>query len=151
PTAGEGGSGGGGPSGGTGGTVPTPPADAGVAPDTGAPPATPIEGGRIPDGLTQMLSARAIGLGYYHACHLLASQDIKCYGSPASEPRLMPPAIKSNQIFCAHNGCCVLTGGDASPQPLVDEPAPGDTLPLMIRAKRLACWGHKNTFFPPAN
>ena len=31
--------------------------------------------------------------------------------------------------------------------------APGEpaTLPLTIKAKRLTCWGHKDTFFPPAN
>jgi hypothetical protein len=60
---------------------------------------------------------------------------------------LMPPAIKSDQIFCSHNGCCVLTGGTAA----APEPLPEGTQALMVRAKRLACWGHKNTFFPPAN
>jgi hypothetical protein len=31
---------------------------------------------------------------------------------------------------------------------LAGEPA---TLPLSIKAKKLTCWGHKDTFFPPAN
>jgi hypothetical protein len=131
----------------TGSTLPMADAGAGGVP----------EGGRITDGMTQMLVSRAIGLGYYHACHLLASKDIKCYGTPPTEPRLMPPAIKSDQIFCAHNGCCVLTGGtnsDGLADGLEDESGsarlPDGTLGLMIKAKRLTCWGHKNTFFPPA-
>jgi hypothetical protein len=130
------------------GTV-TPSTDAGAGGATG----TVTEGPRIADGMTQMLVSRGIGLGYYHACHLLAGKDIKCYGSPPTEPRLMPPAIKSDQIFCSHNGCCVSTGG-ASADGLEDESSgarlPDGTLGLMIKAKRLTCWGHKNTFFPPA-
>jgi len=123
--------------------------DAAPAPtaDSAGPPPTEGEGGRITDGLTQLLVTRAIGLGYYHACHLLPTKDIKCYGSPASEPRLMPPAIKSNQIFCAHNGCCVLT--PPNQMPFIQDGV--EVAPLMVHAKRLACWGHKNTFFPPAN
>jgi hypothetical protein len=157
---GRGGSGGGGSGGATssadaadetGSTLPM--ADAGAGGAMGGAP----EGARIADGMTQMLVSRAIGLGYYHACHLLASKDIKCYGTPPTEPRLMPPAIKSDQIFCAHNGCCVLTGGansDGLADGLEDETGsarlPDGTLGLMIKAKRLTCWGHKNTFFPPA-
>jgi hypothetical protein len=124
-----------------------------IKPSTDAATGTVTEGTRITDGMTQMLVSRGIGLGYYHACHLLAGEDIKCYGSPPTEPRLMPPAIKSDQIFCSHNGCCVSTGG-ASADGLEDESTgarlPDGTLGLMIKAKRLTCWGHKNTFFPPA-
>jgi hypothetical protein len=130
---------------GTGGAAPE---DAGAT-DSAAPGDTSSSGGpRITDGLTQLLVSRAIGLGYYHACHLLASKDIKCYGDPQTEPRMVPPKIKSDQVFCAHNGCCVLTGqGAAPPSP----PAlPDGTVALTINAKRLTCWGHKNTFFPPA-
>ena len=39
----------------------------------------------------------------------------------------------------------MLTGGDPT------LPQAADTEALMIKAKRLTCWGHKNTFFPPAN
>jgi hypothetical protein len=116
--------------------------------DGGGPAVVVPDGPRITDGLTQLLVTRAIGLGYYHACHLLASQSIQCYGTPPTEPRLMPPAIKSDQIFCSHNGCCVLTDG---PKATAPAPLPAGAEALMIRAKRLACWGHKNTFFPPAN
>ena len=146
-------------SGGAGGEAPAGDDAAAPSDDVAAVPDGPSAGGPgtpIADGLAQLLVSRAIGLGYYHACHLLASQEIKCYGSPPTEPRLMPPAIKSNMIFCAHNGCCVLTGGNtATPTQPGQQPGlpaePGSAQPLMIRAKRLACWGHKNTFFPPAN
>jgi hypothetical protein len=128
--------------------APADPADAGTpTADSAGPPPTEGPGGGITDGLSQLLVTRAIGLGYYHACHLLPTKDIKCYGSPATEPRVNPPAIKSDQIFCAHNGCCVLT--PANQAPFIEEGV--EVAPLLIRAKRLACWGHKNTFFPPAN
>jgi hypothetical protein len=138
----------GGSSTGTGGSETPPSSDAGAPTDTAAPvDMASAGGGRIADGFSQLLVSRSIGLGYYHACHLLASRDIKCYGDPQTEPRMTPPKIKSNQIFCAHNGCCVLTGQGAAPAP-VDLPA--GAIPLTINAKRLTCWGHKNTFFPPA-
>jgi hypothetical protein len=100
------------------------PADSGVVPDPGGE-------GRITDGLTQLLVSSGVGMGYYHACHLLASMDIKCYGDPLTHPRLRPPAgVKSKQIACAHDGCCVLQPPEAG--------------------ARLRCWSDKAPFFPPA-
>jgi hypothetical protein len=103
---------------------PVAPADAAVVPDPGS------GEGRITDGLTQLLVSSGVGMGYYHACHLLASMDIKCYGDPLTHPRLRPPAVKSKQVACAHDGCCVLQ-------------------PPEVGA-RLRCWSDKAPFFPPA-
>jgi hypothetical protein len=102
-------------------------------PDPGAPPpAGTGEGTPITDGLTQLLVSSGIGLGYYHACHVLESKKVKCFGT--ADPRNRPPADAAagpvSQIFCAHNGCCALL-------------PPGS-------AKRLSCWSHKATFYPPA-
>lgn len=135
--------------GGTTGTGGAPAPDAGapdIAPSEASPP--PPTGEGITDGLKQLLVSRGIGLGYYHSCHLLASKDIKCFNS-GDDARFHPPAVKSTQINCAHDGCCVLTGGDSTvPAPAAGTPdAP---LPRMIQAKRLACWSHKTSFFPPA-
>jgi hypothetical protein len=115
-------------------------AGAGTGPDAGGPAADatspdPTELGEpITDGLTQLLVSRGIGLGYYHACHILDTQRVKCYGT--SDPRNRPPADvvaaggKLTQIACAHNGCCTLM-------------PPGSS-------KVLSCWSHKATFYPPA-
>jgi hypothetical protein len=108
---------------------PVPPA----APPVPVPPAMPGgEGAPIADGLTQLLVSSGIGLGYYHACHILESKKVRCFGT--EDPRNRPPAdvaaATSTQIFCAHNGCCAL-------------------LPP-TSAKRLSCWSHKATFYPPA-
>jgi hypothetical protein len=103
--------------------APLPPGPDAAAADPGP---TPASG----DGLTQLLLSRGVGMGYYHACHLLADMSIKCFGDPLTHPRLRPPAgVKSNQVACAHDGCCVL-------QP------PGGA--------RLRCWSDKAAFFPSA-
>jgi hypothetical protein len=105
--------------------VAQPPGGAGGGPGEG-------EGTPIADGLTQLMVSSGIGLGYYHACHILESRKVKCFGT--DDPRNRPPAdvagSTSTQIFCAHNGCCAL-------------------LPP-TSAKRLSCWSHKATFYPPA-
>jgi hypothetical protein len=104
--------------------------------------------GTASSGLEQMLLSRAIGLGYYHSCLVTPTHDIKCLGNVAEDdPRVHPPAgLKAEQINGAHNGFCVLpVAGTAM---LAGEP---ETLPLSIKAKKLTCWGHKDTFFPPAN
>jgi alpha-tubulin suppressor-like RCC1 family protein len=55
---------------------------------------------------------------------------VKCYGDPLTHPRLRPPAgIKSKQVACAHDGCCVLQPPEAG--------------------ARLRCWSDKAPFFPP--
>ena len=112
-------------------------ADAGVddpAPATdGGPAVDPSEPGGIKDGLTQLLVSRGVGLGYYHACHILEDQKVRCFGS--NDPRNRPPAdvlaAKVEQINCAHNGCCALL-------------PPGSN-------KKMSCWSHKQTFYPPNN
>jgi hypothetical protein len=124
-------------------TNPPPPANpvtmppAPMPPPTGSEPPAPMpppaaEGTPIADGLTQLLVSSGIGLGYYHACHVLESKKVRCFGS--ADPRNRPPADAAagpvSQIFCAHNGCCALL-------------PPGS-------AKRLSCWSHKATFYPPA-
>jgi hypothetical protein len=128
-------------------------APAGV--DEGTPP--PPEGGTggaggatgtPSSGIAQMLASRGVGLGYYHSCLVTPSHDIKCFGNLSmDDPRVHPPAgLKAEQINGAHNGFCVLpVSGTAA---LAGEP---ETLPLSIKAKKLTCWGHKDTFFPPAN
>jgi hypothetical protein len=94
----------------------------------GSAPSAPLGG----DGLAQLLVSSGVGMGYYHACHLLASMDIKCFGSPLTHPRLRPPAgVKSTQVSCAHDGCCVLLPAEAG--------------------ARLRCWSDKAPFFPPAD
>jgi len=98
-------------------------------------------------GLEQMQLSRAVGLGYYHSCLITPAHDVKCLGNNAADdPRVHPPAgLKAEQINGAHNGFCVLpVAGTAA---LADP----DVLPLSIKAKKLTCWGHKDTFFPPAN
>lgn len=90
-------------------------------------------GSPISDGFTQLMISRGIGLGYYHACHILDTQKVKCFGT--ADPRNRPPAdvlaAKVDQINCAHNGCCaILPPGGAG-------------------GKRLSCWSHKQTFYPP--
>jgi hypothetical protein len=97
-------------------------------------------------GIAQMLLSRAIGLGYYHSCLVTPTHEIRCFGNVAvDDPRVHPPAgLRAEQISGAHNGFCVLPVG-AMPA------LPGGVLPLSIVAKKLTCWGHKNTFFPPAN
>jgi hypothetical protein len=93
-------------------------------------PVTSPPGEGISDGLTQLLVSSGVGMGYYHSCHLLASNDVKCYGDPLTHPRLRPPAgIKSKQVACAHDGCCVLQPPEAG--------------------ARLRCWSDKAPFFPP--
>ena len=143
--------GGGGSTGGTGGapgggSYPTPPAERPVdsppmAPDAGRPEAggppdsgpstNPDPGPGIADGLTQLLVSRGIGLGYYHACHILENKKVRCFGT--ADPRNRPPAdvmaAEVDQINCAHNGCCALM-------------PPGS-------GKKLSCWSHKQTFYPP--
>jgi hypothetical protein len=123
---GTGGTGTGGASGGGSGSDAAP-----VATDGGAGGAM---GQPIADGLTQLLVSRGIGLGYYHACHVLdTTQKVKCFGT--ADPRNRPPAdvtaAKVDQIACAHNGCCALL-------------PPGGA-----GGKRLSCWSHKATFYPP--
>jgi hypothetical protein len=90
-------------------------------------------GAPIGDGLTQLLVSSGIGLGYYHACHILETGKVRCFGT--ADPRNRPPADVAaasgmTQIFCAHNGCCALLPPSS--------------------AKRLSCWSHKATFYPPA-
>jgi hypothetical protein len=104
--------------------------DAGLDPG-GAPDASPPTGEGISDGLQQLLVSSGVGMGYYHGCHLLASMDIKCFGSPLTHARLRPPAVKSKQISCAHDGCCVLMPPE--------------------NGARLRCWSDKAPFFPPAD
>ena len=109
----------------------TPPADGGGPADATA----GVDGGDtsgqgISDGLTQLLVSSGVGMGYYHACHLMPSMDVRCFGSPLTHPRLRPPAgVKSKQISCAHDGCCVLLPPEAG--------------------ARLRCWSDKAPFFPP--
>ena len=85
----------------------------------------------ITDGLTQLLVSRGIGLGYYHACHILENKKVKCFGT--ADPRNRPPAdvmaAEVDQINCAHNGCCALMPAGSG--------------------KKLSCWSHKQTFYPP--
>jgi hypothetical protein len=129
--------------------------DAAVAADTGVAPADSGGAGGAggagggSSGLEQMLLSRAIGLGYYHSCLITPTHDVKCLGDKANDgdPRIHPPAgLKAEQIFGAHNGFCVLPVGATAA--LAGEP---ETLPISLMAKKLTCWGHKNTFFPPAN
>jgi hypothetical protein len=151
-------------SGGAGGTSPSEqPADAAPAPgdagtameasegNPGSTPSVPTPGeGRLTDPLKQLLISRGIGLGYYHSCHLLENQTIKCFNT-GTDARFHPPNVKSTQINCAHDGCCVLTGGDSTlstTQNLTSEGGDGIQY-QMIQAKRLACWSHKRSFFPP--
>jgi len=116
------------------------PADGAPPADAGAP--APTAG----SGLEQMLLSRAIGLGYYHSCLITPSHDVQCRGNEtADDPRVHPPAgLKAEQINGTHNGFCVLPVGATAA--LSD-----DVLPLSIKPKKLTCWGHKDTFFPPAN
>jgi hypothetical protein len=116
--------------------TPSPPSDATVLPvadgaltlpppDGAAPGETPVT-----DGLQQLLVTSAIGLGYYTACHIMPGLDIRCFGD--RHPRTMPPAgLKSRQMTCAHDGCCVLLPKEAG--------------------ERIRCWSDKRTIFPPAN
>jgi Regulator of chromosome condensation (RCC1) repeat len=132
PSAGSGGSGGSGPSAGSGGSSDAGKPEASPAPD-GGPAVDPDPGMGTPigDGLTQLLVSRGIGLGYYHACHILENKKVRCFGT--GDPRNMPPAdvraAEVDQINCAHNGCCVLM-------------PPGS-------ARKMSCWSHKQTFYPP--
>jgi hypothetical protein len=113
----------------TGAPVEQPPPDAGVMPVS--PDAAVASGGGISDGLQQLLVTSAVGMGYYHACHILAGMNVKCYGDPLTHPRLRPPAgIMSKQIGCAHDGCCVWQPPEAG--------------------ARLKCWSDKGAFFPSA-
>ena len=129
---------------------PAPPPDASGSP-IGSPDTAPAADAGAPppptaSGLEQMLLSRAIGLGYYHSCLITPSHDVQCRGNEtADDPRVHPPAgLKAEQINGAHNGFCVLpVSGTAALAP--------DVLPLSIKAKKLTCWGHKDTFFPPAN
>ena len=106
-----------------------PPPDA--APVVAGPDAAPISSGGISDGLQQLLVTSGVGMGYYHACHILAGMNVKCYGDPLTHPRLRPPAgIMSKQIGCAHDGCCVWQPPEAG--------------------ARLRCWSDKGGFFPSA-
>ena len=118
--------------GGSGGASDAGKTEAAPAPDSG--PSTdpdPGTGTGITDGLTQLLVSRGIGLGFYHACHILADKKVKCFGT--ADPRNRPPAdvmaAQVDQINCAHNGCCVLL-------------PPGSP-------KKMSCWSHKQTFYPP--
>jgi hypothetical protein len=123
-SGGNGGSGGSSDAGKPEAASPTPDGGPAVDPDPGM--GTPIG-----DGLTQLLVSRGIGLGYYHACHILENKKVRCFGT--GDPRNMPPAdvraAEVDQINCAHNGCCVLM-------------PPGS-------AKKMSCWSHKQTFYPP--
>jgi hypothetical protein len=114
-----------------------PPADAAAA----APALPPAS-----DGLTQLLQSRAIGLGYYHSCLITPDHQVSCLGNKAEDdPRVHPPAgLRAEQIAGAHNGFCVIPVARAAA-------LPAGTLPLSVTARRLTCWGHKDTFFPPAN
>ena len=122
--------------------------------DAGAPPDPPA----ATDGLEQRLATRAIGLGYYHLCVIEPSRGIRCSGDlgNAGDPRIHPPqGLRGEQIMGAHNGFCVLRPEETQPF-LPELPGPGsaadpDTLAVSVTGKRLTCWGHKNTFFPPAN
>lgn len=95
--------------------------------DTGSDTAEPAAGA---GGLRQLLISRAIGLGYYHACHILPSRDLRCFGMPVTDNRFRPPPVKSELIDCSHDGCCVL------------QPPSGP---------RLRCWwyGNNNAIQPP--
>jgi hypothetical protein len=123
------------------------PGTGGAPADTGGAGGGGAGGAVAASGLEQMLLSRAIGLGYYHSCLITPSHDVKCLGNNAADdPRVHPPAgLKAEQINGAHNGFCVL--------PVAGTAALGDPdlLPLSIKAKKLTCWGHKDTFFPPAN
>jgi hypothetical protein len=153
----SGGSSSSGGSSGSGGTAPDPDVtpDAAAPSDSGAPAdegGTTTPPGPILSGLEQRLVTRAVGLAYYHLCLLLPSHELRCSGDVAvpDEPRLHPPAgLKGEQIAAAHNGFCVLRAGATQALP---EPAPGEPpfLALNVTAKKLTCWGHKDTFFPPA-
>jgi hypothetical protein len=114
---------------GAGGANQEPPPDA--APVGAGPDAAPVSSGGISDGLQQLLVSSGVGMGYYHACHILAGMNVKCYGDPLTHPRLRPPAgIMSKQIGCAHDGCCVWQPPEAG--------------------ARLRCWSDKGGFFPSA-
>jgi hypothetical protein len=106
-------------------------------------------GGGGSSGLAQVLLSRAIGLGYYHSCLVTPSHDVQCRGDVANagDPRVHPPAgLKAEQISGAHNGFCVLPV--AGTTALAGEP---ETLPAIVRGRKLTCWGHNPSFFPPAN
>ena len=144
--AGGSGAGGSGGAGGTGGSTSMP--DGGPGPgEVGGDP-TPALG-----GLEQRLVTRALGLGYYHLCLILPGGGLRCSGDVANagDPRIHPPGgLKPEMIQGAHNGFCVLRSGNT---PMLPEPAPGDP-PFVfatVTGRRLTCWGHNPSFFPPAN
>jgi hypothetical protein len=133
-----------------------PPGERDAGADTaGAPPpadaAAVGPGGPAASGLEQMLVTRAIGLGYYHSCLVLPTREIRCAGDVANagDPRIHPPAgLRADQINGAHNGFCVLRmAGTAALGTFEGAPLLG----VSVTGKRLTCWGHKDTFFPPAN
>jgi hypothetical protein len=116
------------------------PADAPVASATDASPSAPPTG----SGLDQILLSRAIGMGYYHTCFITPTHELRCAGDKANagDPRIHPPGgLRAEQIAGAHNGFCVI--------PVTATP-PG-TSAVTINARKLTCWGHKDTFFPPGN
>jgi hypothetical protein len=117
--------------------------------DSGAGGAGGAGGASGTSGLAQMLLSRAIGLGYYHSCLITPNHDVQCRGDVgnAGDPRIHPPAgLKAEQISGAHNGFCVLPVGTSPALP--GEP---ETLPAIVRGRKLTCWGHNPSFFPPAN
>jgi hypothetical protein len=127
--------------------APTP--EAAFATEEAGPPSDSAITPTSSSGLAQLLLSRAVGLGYYHSCLVLPDRSIQCRGNVAmDDPRVHPPAgLRAEQISGAHNGFCVLPVADGTAM----LPGQPPTLPLSIKAKKLTCWGHKDTFFPPAN
>jgi hypothetical protein len=125
--------------------VPAPPSPSALDGAASSPP--PAASGA--DGLDQMLLSRAVGLGYYHSCLITPTHEVKCFGNMAmDDPRVHPPGnLRAEQIAGAHNGFCVIPVG----QTATLAPLPPGTAALSITTKHLTCWGHKDTFFPPAN
>jgi hypothetical protein len=148
--AGAGGAGGVTGAGGAGGAGGTPAASDAAAPADAraADVATAGDGPAAPagSGIDQLLLSRAIGLGYYHTCFITPTHELRCAGDRANpdDPRIHPPGgLRAEQIAGAHNGFCVI--------PVAAAMAPPGTAAVTINARRLTCWGHKDTMFPPGN